>query len=141
MQVAFSISVHLPAAPGDIYNAWLRSASHTEMTGSKTRIGAETGTDFSAQDGYVSGKNLLLLPPNHIVQSWRTKSFAANDPDSQVEITLLPENEGTRLILLHGDIPEGQPDYERWWKEHYFTPMVAYFEKMSLPAPAVPEPF
>ena len=118
MQVAFSISVHLPAAPDEIYNAWLRSDSHSEMTGSKAKIGAETGVEFSALDGYTSGKNLLLLPPNHIVQSWRTKSFAASDPDSQVEITLLPENEGTKLILLHNDIPKGQPDYEQRWKEH-----------------------
>ncbi|PZF73185.1 SRPBCC domain-containing protein [Taibaiella soli] len=141
MQVAFSISVYLSAAPEEVYNAWLRSNRHTEMTGSKAKIGAETGTDFSAQDGYISGRNLLLLPPNHIVQSWRTKSFAAGDSDSQVEISLLPENDGTKLILLHSNIPKGQPDYKQWWSEHYFVPMEAYFAKMMIPVPAMPEPF
>ena len=71
---------------------------------------------------------LELDPPRRIVQSWRTTEFPEGSPDSRLEVLLEPDGAGTRLTLVHTEIPDGQgARYEEGWKENYFTPMKAYF--------------
>lgn len=57
-------------------------------------------------------------------------------PASRLEITLIAEGDGTRLLLAHTEIPEGQgAQYQEGWVDHYFEPMSAYFtRKKKAPA-------
>ena len=49
-------------------------------------------------------------------------------PDSKIELLLEPEGEGTKLTLIHTEIPDGQADsYEGGWEDSYFRPMRQYF--------------
>jgi activator of HSP90 ATPase len=80
-------------------------------------------------DGYISGKNLKLVPGKQIVQAWRTTEFAGTEPDSQIDIHLEATLSGTRLTLRHTNIPTGQSDYRSGWNESYFSPMKACFSK------------
>ncbi len=127
MAISFTISDTFPTTPKALYAAWLDSDSHAAMTGGEAHISAELGTSFSAWDGYITGQNLELEPGKRIVQSWRTTEFAAQDPDSRLEILLEPVPEGTKLTLIHQEIPEGQPDYALGWEDFYFKPMREYF--------------
>jgi activator of HSP90 ATPase len=62
------------------------------------------------------------------VQAWRTTEFPKGSPDSRVEIILETIDGGTKLTLLHSNIPEGQADdYKKGWQEFYFDPMKEYF--------------
>jgi activator of HSP90 ATPase len=71
---------------------------------------------------------LALDPPRRIVQAWRTTEFPDGAADSRLELTFSPSAGGTRLILRHTEIPEGQGiSYAQGWIEHYFEPMQAYF--------------
>ncbi|PON11934.1 hypothetical protein C2W62_42235 [Candidatus Entotheonella serta] len=88
MSLAFTVSAIIPASPQDVYNAWLDSDGHTQMTGSPAHTSAELGASFDAWDGYISGKNLMLEPGKRIVQSWRTTNFTDADEDSQIEVSL-----------------------------------------------------
>jgi uncharacterized protein YndB with AHSA1/START domain len=127
MSNIIEIEITLPATPEQVYNAWLDSDAHAEMTGAEATVSDRVGGHFSAWEDYISGKNLELVPRQKIVQSWRTTDFNAEDPDSLVEIRLKPHPEGCTLTLIHSNIPEDQPDYEQGWHEYYFEPMVAYF--------------
>ena len=41
-------------------------------------------------------------------------------------------SEGTRVVIIHTDIPEGQSErYETGWIEYYFEPMKKYFGEKS----------
>ena len=128
MGTKFKITTYLPATPAQIYQAWLNGKEHSKMTGGKASGTPETGAKFSAWDGYISGRNLELIPDKKIVQAWRTTEFNENDQDSRLEIQLNAKDTGCELILLHSEIPDNQPDYESGWEEHYFKPMRAYFE-------------
>ena len=97
------------------------------MTGGKASCDSIEGGDFSAWDGYISGINKKLVPNSLIMQSWRTTEFGENDEDSLIEIQFNKVENGTELVLIHSNIPEGQPDYESGWKDHYFSPMSDYF--------------
>jgi hypothetical protein len=82
----------------------------------------------SAWDGYISGRNLELVPGERIVQSWRTSEFADEHGDSVITILLQEADEGTLLTLEHSNVPDEQRSYEEaGWQENYFEPMVAYF--------------
>ena len=59
-------------SPEILYNAWLDSKEHTEMTGGQAVCSSETNGNFSAWDGYITGFNISLEPHKKIVQSWRT---------------------------------------------------------------------
>jgi len=129
MAISFTTSGTFSTTPEALYAAWLDSDAHSEMTGAEAVITAELGADFSAWDGYISGKNIELEPGKRILQSWRTTEFAPKDPDSMLEILLEPVPEGAKLTLIHSGIPEGQPDYAEGWEDFYFKPMRAYFSK------------
>jgi activator of HSP90 ATPase len=116
--------------PQEVYEAWLSSKGHSEMTGADAEASDIVGASFSAWDGYIEGKNLELVPNSKIVQSWRTSEFADHDPDSTITVELTSIKAGTRLKLSHRGAPDGQTSYEEHgWREFYFEPMKAYFAR------------
>ena len=127
MTIEFKISEVIPAVPSEIYDAWLSSEGHSQMTGSVAHASNEIGFEFDAWDGYICGTNVELDPDRRIIQSWRTSEFGSDHTDSQIEITLEPVSGGTLLTLLHSSMPDGQGHYEQGWLTHYFDPMKAFF--------------
>ena len=125
----FEISDIFPVPPQVVFDTWLDSEGHAAMIGSPATANGEVGGEFTAHDGYITGKNLELVPGNLIRQSWRTQEFDESDLDSELEITLAPEGTGTRLTLKHSNLPDHGMRYKQGWAEHYFEPMKAYFTK------------
>lgn len=130
MPYDFKLSAIIPASPQEIYDAWLDSLTHSEMTGSAAILSDEIGAEVSAWDGYITGRNLDLVPGERIVQSWRTTEFADEHEDSIITLTLEDVDSGTLVTLVHSNVPEEQTSYEQGgWQEYYFEPMKAYFAK------------
>jgi len=128
MPYTFTLTTIIPASPEEIYQAWLDSLAHSEMTGGAANMSDQIGAAVSAWDGYIRGRNLELVPGERIVQSWRTSEFADEHGDSVITILLQETNEGTLLTLEHSNVPDEQRSYEEaGWQENYFEPMVAYF--------------
>lgn len=129
-ELRLTITIH--AKPQEIYHAWLNSEKHGAMTGSEARIESRVNGAFTAWDGYIEGSTIEMEPDQRIVQKWRTTDFPPNSPDSTVEIILKEVEKGTRITLIHSEIPTGQAgDYKKGWKEFYFDPMKSYFKKKS----------
>ena len=62
------------------------------------------------------------------MQAWRTTEFAPGDPDSRLEVLLEKTARGTKVTLVHTNIPAGQgPEYRKGWLDFYFKPMKEYF--------------
>lgn len=98
------------------------------MTGAKATGSAKVGSQFTAWDGYIWGKNTKLVKDKLIVQAWRTSEFANDDPDSTLTITLAKTKTGTKLTLKHTGTPTAQEaSYRSGWQDHYFDPMLEYF--------------
>lgn len=127
MTIEFTVSAVIPAAPQEIYDAWLSSEGHTAMTGGEANVSAEPGAEFNAWDGYISGRNVELNSGKRIVQTWRTAEFAEADGDSTIEVTLEPVEGGTLLTLRHSQAPDGGEHYEQGWAKSYFEPMKDFF--------------
>ena len=127
MAIEFTLKTFINAPPSEVYDAWLNSEKHGTMIGASAMITPETGSEFSAWDGYITGKNLELVPDKKIVQSWRTIEFMDSDEDSILEVRLAPVKRGCEITLIHSNIPDNQPDYAQGWAENYFDPMREYF--------------
>jgi len=128
MPYAFTLTTTVPASAQEIYEAWLDSLAHSEMTGSEAVMSDEVGAEVAAWDGYITGRNLELVPGERIVQSWRTTEFEDEHEDSILTVTLEEVEDGTLLTLVHSQVPDDQTSYEEGgWQEHYFEPMKAYF--------------
>ncbi len=123
------LSATIPAKPDEIYESWLDSRKHSEMTGSEAKVLPRINGKFTAWDGYIQGTTIEMELNRRIVQRWRTTDFPSNSPDSVVEVVLEEVENGTKVVLIHTDIPEGQrEDYKTGWKEFYFDPMKEYFK-------------
>jgi activator of HSP90 ATPase len=126
------LSATLPASAKEIYKAWLDGNKHSAMTGSEAKVDARINGTFTAWEGYIEGTTIELEPNQRIVQKWRTTDFPSDSPDSTIEILLEEHEKGTRITLVHTDIPTGQADdYRKGWDDFYFIPMKSYFEKKS----------
>jgi uncharacterized protein YndB with AHSA1/START domain len=149
MPYTYTLTTTIPASARAIYEAWLDSIAHSEMTGSAAEMSDEIGAEVSAWDGYISGRNVELVPGERIVQSWRTTKFDDDHDDSVITVLLEDAEDGTLLTLIHSNVPDDHRSYEEGgWQSNYFEPMQAYFaalepdeeegEAAPMPAPAQP---
>jgi activator of HSP90 ATPase len=125
----FRISARIPVDVDTLFNAWLDSAEHSAFTGGKAEVENKINGKFSAWDGYITGRTVLIDPYKKIVQKWRTMEFTDDSQDSILEITFDEvSEEETKITLHHHHIPKGQGrKYKRGWKDHYFDPLIEYF--------------
>ena len=130
MPYSFTLTVTIPASPEEIYQTWLDTVGHSEMTGAKASMSDEVGAEVSAWDGYITGRNLELISGERIVQSWRTSEFSDEHEDSIITVVLQEAGDGALLTLEHSNVPDEQTSYEEdGWQSNYFEPMVAYFSE------------
>ena len=130
MSNGFKLTAEFPVSPDEIYSAWLSSEGHSGLTGSPATVDGKVGGEFTAWDGYIWGTTIELEPAVKIVQAWRTSEFPDEAPDSRLELLLEPAGGGTRLTLIHTEIPEDQVEsYKHGWPESYFEPMQQFFAK------------
>lgn len=126
MAESITVSRILPAKAERLFKAWLSGEEHSAMTGS-----AATHHDdgqFTAWDGYISGKTVETEPSTRILQHWRTTGFPPDAPDSHLEILFSVVDGGTEVTLNHTNLPEGQGEgYAKGWLDNYFDPMDTYF--------------
>lgn len=140
MPYAFVLTATFPVTANEVYEAWLDSRSHSAMTGGEAIMSDALGDEVSAWDGYITGRNVELVPGRRIVQSWRTDNFTDEQADSIVSVTLedAPDG-GTLLTLIHSNVPDDQRSYEEGgWQTHYFEPMQEYFGRLRAAGAAVP---
>ena len=131
MAYDFVLSTVLPASPQAVYDAWMSSEGHGEMTLTECTIDPRVGGEYEVGDGYITGRTTALEPGRRIVQTWRTSEFADTDADSEIEVLLEAVDGGTRLTLHHRHVPDGQIDYEHGgWQDNYFEPMREYFTEL-----------
>jgi activator of HSP90 ATPase len=122
-------TVTFKASPHEVYEALMDSKKHAAFTGSAAEISREVGGEYIAYDGYITGKNIELVPDKKIVQSWRAVDWEEGY-FSRVTFEFTSVPEGTRLDFVHTDVPDGTEDeFTQGWIDNYWEPMEKYFEK------------
>jgi len=120
-------TVVLPAPAEMLFEMYLDPAKHQAITGAPVDIGDERGSKFKAFDGALTGTILEVVKPRLIIQSWRSKVFKAEDPDSTLIMSFTPEADEGRIDLIHLDVPDHDYDgVTQGWEKFYWTPWRAY---------------
>jgi activator of HSP90 ATPase len=121
--------LHFKVSPQVIYETLMDSAKHSAFTGQEANISKQVGGAISAYDGYISGKNLELIPYEKIVQAWRADEAEwAETHYSRVEILLIATPEGTELNFNQSGVPtELIENFEQGWIDNYWNPLREIF--------------
>ncbi len=122
--------VIVPAEPNEVYEAFMDPRKHSEFTGSKATCDQRVGGEFTAWDGYISGKNLELEKGKRIVQEWVTTEWPDGYSPSRLELTFKKVKGGTEISMVHSNVPAKQVnDIREGWFDFYFEPLKEYFKK------------
>ena len=125
-------TVTLPAPPHIVFKALADSKQHSAFTGSKAKIPKRAGGRMSAYGGYISGKVLGLWPGTGLLQTWRTTEWPKGAPVSRLEIRLAPSGKGTRLTMIHSEVPASRAaGLTSGWKAYYWAPLRRYLKRRS----------
>jgi uncharacterized protein YndB with AHSA1/START domain len=86
-------------------------------------IGREAGGAFALFGGYVTGRQLELVPNERIVQAWRAGGW---DPGeySIARFQFVEQGAGTKIVFDHTGFPKGKAEHlAEGWKINYWQPL------------------
>lgn len=117
------------ATPKEIYDIYMNSKKHAEITGHGAVIQAKAGGKFSVYNGGLTGKILQLEKDKMIVQSWRSDAFKKTDLDSTLILQLEAKGKDTVLYMVHANVPEqDHKGVTDGWPAYYWEPMKEYLK-------------
>jgi uncharacterized protein YndB with AHSA1/START domain len=88
-----------------------------------TEISREEGGAFAIFGGYITGRQIELVPGVRIVQAWRVGNW---EPGvySIVKFELTEQGAGTKIVFDHTGFPKGDGEHlASGWKAHYWEPL------------------
>jgi activator of HSP90 ATPase len=91
-----------------------------------TTIGPDAGAAFALFGGYISGRQIELVPNELIVQAWRVGSWSRG-MYSIARFELVAEDARTRMIFDHTGFPDGRAEeLASGWQKHYWDPLAKF---------------
>src|SRR5271156_677532 len=94
--------------------------------GKPAEISRELGGSFALFGGYISGRQLVLVPDKLIVQAWHAGSW---EPDSYsiAKFALSDQDGNTKLIFDHAGFPNDQAQHlSEGWHINYWEPLAKF---------------
>lgn len=91
-----------------------------------TEISREAGGAFTLFGGYITGRQIELVPNHRIVQAWRTAGW---DPGiySIAEFQLNEQGSDTELVFDHTGFPQSLAQHlATGWHINYWEPLAKY---------------
>ena len=124
-------SVTLRAKPLEVYEAFVDADKHSAFTGSRATGEARVGSEFSAWDGYITGKYIELEEGRRIVQEWATTEWPDGYPPSRFELSFKLVGGNTEVSMVQSSVPEElAEDLRNGWNEFYWEPLREYFKNL-----------
>ncbi len=106
----------------------LSNAVKTSMVppGKPAEISREAGGAFALFGGYISGRQIELVPNERIVQAWRTGSWPAG-AYSIAKFAFTDQDSNTKLIFDHTGFPNGDAQHlAEGWHVNYWEPLAKF---------------
>ena len=127
MTRAIQQTVFLKAPPAELFDSFLDSRRHSAITGAPAKLGRRVGDKFTAFDGELLGRNLLVMPKQMIVQAWRSSAWKNGDPDSILVVRFEKTKTGAAAHLAHVGVPPYDHNgVTKGWKHYYWEPWKKY---------------
>jgi activator of HSP90 ATPase len=116
-----------------LYSIYLDPEHHSAIIGGKhVEISNVEGTDYNANDGGHTGRNLQLIQDKLIVQSYLSSDWGKDEIVSTIILYFEQKDDDVLLHVTHANIPDDQANIiDAKWKDLYWTPMKAYIATMK----------
>lgn len=117
-------SVTFRASPRELFDLYMDSKKHSNVTGARASLSKKIGSNFTAYDGFIKGKTLHFADSRMIVQTWRGSDWKASDPDSVLIISIDNAGRGqSKLTMVHANVPSNQFEHlKKGWMDFYWKP-------------------
>jgi activator of HSP90 ATPase len=125
-------SVTFKASPEELFAIFTDSKKHSAATGAKASTSAKAGAKWTAFDGMILGRNVMVLPGRMIVQAWRASHWKDSDLDSILILNFSQAPGAGKIDMVHVGVP--QHDYKgvtNGWPLYYWNPWKAYLKGLS----------
>ena len=121
----FNYEITINADREEVFAAFTTPFQIELWSGFPAVMNAEDGTEFSLWDGDICGKNLSIQTNKQIVQEW----YFGDEATSIAEIKLKVNNNKTRVVLRHTNIPdEVYEEICEGWREYYIGAIKDFLE-------------
>jgi activator of HSP90 ATPase len=128
MMKAIQQSARFPVSPNQLFETYLDSKKHSAATGGPARMSRKAGGKFTAWNGQLRGRNLLIVPGRLIVQAWRSVNFKPSDPDSILVLRFSRAPGGSQVDLVHANVAaQDHAGVTLGWHKYYWGPWKKYF--------------
>lgn len=88
-----------------------------------SQINPHPGGAFALFGGYITGRQVALIPNALIVQAWRADSWPKG-VYSIARFELVEHDSGCRILFDHNGFPRGEAEsLASGWREHYWEPL------------------
>jgi activator of HSP90 ATPase len=95
-------------------------AQGTDFATKPAVISRELGSTFSLFGGYVTGRQIELVPDKRLVQVWRAGGWPVG-VYSIARFELVVDGAGTKIVFDHTGFPQGTAEHlAAGWKSHYW---------------------
>lgn len=102
------------------------AAKSMNLAAHPVAISTETGGAFSIFGGYITGRQIELVPSERIVQAWRVGNWAPGQY-SLARFQLAPNGAGTTLTFDHTGFPAGDGEHlAEGWALNYWQPLAKF---------------
>ena len=86
-------------------------------------ISREAGGAFALYGGYITGRNVELVPNVRVVQAWRAGGWPPG-VYSIAKFELVEQGSGSKILFDHTGFPKGEAEsLASGWKAHYWEPL------------------
>ena len=118
---------HIKAPPGMVWQALTDPESINAWGGGPARMDGRAGTEFELWGGDIHGTNTEVARRKKLVQAW----YSGDWPEPSVATFFIePEEGGTRLLLVHRNVPDAEyEDIRDGWRHYYLGPMKEWLER------------
>jgi activator of HSP90 ATPase len=118
--------VGFSASPKILFNMYMDSKKHSSATGAPAKLNRKVGGAWHAHGGAIGGNNLLIIPGQKIVQTWRATHWK-KDEMSIVILTFENARGGAVVDLVHAGVPHhDQEGVRTGWPKFYWKPWKKY---------------
>jgi uncharacterized protein YndB with AHSA1/START domain len=124
---SYSTSIDIEAPPDIVFSHLVRSEQMTAWMGQYADLDPRPGGKFvvDINGSPIRGSYVEVDPPNKVVVTWGVAGSEDHPPgSSRVEITLTGHDRGTRVELVHTDLPDERTAMHGAGWEH-FLPRLA----------------
>jgi activator of HSP90 ATPase len=86
-------------------------------------ISREPGGRFALYGGFITGRQIELVPNTRVVQAWRAGDWPAG-VYSIARFELVEQGSGSKIVFDHTGFPKGEAEsLASGWNAHYWEPL------------------